>query len=140
MNYQDYGFIALRSEIATGADEAANLAARTGFPVVLKIVSPDIIHKTDVGGVELGLYSEDGVRAAFSRIMRSVREKMPQAQIEGISVEEMCEEGVEIIIGLNNDGQFGPVVMFGLGGIFTEVLTEGYHGAVRLSQPRFHSC
>ena len=124
MNYQDYGFIALRSEIATGADEAANLAARTGFPVVLKIVSPDIVHKTDVGGVELGLDSEDGVRAAFSRIMRSVREKMPQAQIEGISVEEMCEEGVEIIIGLNNDGQFGPVVMFGLGGIFTEVLDD----------------
>ena len=124
MDYQDYGFIALRSEIATGADEAANLAARTGFPVVLKIVSPDIVHKTDVGGVELGLDSEDGVRAAFSRIMRSVREKMPQAQIEGISVEEMCEEGVEIIIGLNNDGQFGPVVMFGLGGIFTEVLDD----------------
>lgn len=124
MNYQKYGFIAPRGGIATSADEAAALATRLGFPVVLKIVSPDIIHKTDMGGVELGLDSEDGVRAAFSRIMSSIGEKMPQVRIEGISVEEMCEEGIEIIIGLNNDEQFGPIVMFGLGGIFTEVLHD----------------
>jgi 3-hydroxypropionyl-CoA synthetase (ADP-forming) len=124
MNYRKYGFIAPRSGIATSADEAAALVRKLGFPVVLKIVSPDIIHKTDVGGVELGLGSEDEVGAAFSRIMSSVREKAPQARIEGISVEEMCEEGIEIIIGLNQDEQFGPVVMFGLGGIFTEVLHD----------------
>lgn len=124
MNYQKYGFIAPRGGIATSADETAALATRLGFPVVLKIVSPDIIHKTDMGGVELGLDSEDGVRAAFSRIMSSIGEKMPQVRIEGISVEEMCEEGIEIIIGLNNDEQFGPIVMFGLGGIFTEVLHD----------------
>ncbi len=124
MNYQKYGFIAPRSGIATSADEAVALAARLGFPAVLKIVSPDVIHKTDVGGVELGLDSENDVRAAFSRIMSSVREKAPQARIEGISVEEMCKDGVEVIIGLNNDQQFGPVIMFGLGGIFTEVLHD----------------
>jgi 3-hydroxypropionyl-CoA synthetase (ADP-forming) len=122
--YRKYGFIAPRSGFATNADEAASLAARLGFPVVLKIASPDILHKTDVGGVELGLDSEDDVRATFSRIMSSIREKVPQARIEGISVEEMCKEGVEIIIGLNNDEQFGPVIMFGLGGIFTEVLHD----------------
>ena len=124
MNYQKYGFIVPRGGITASADEAAALATRIGFPVVLKIVSPDIIHKTDVGGVELGLDSEDGVRAAFSRIMSGIGEEMPQARIEGVSVEEMCEQGIEIIIGLNNDGQFGPVVMFGLGGIFTEVLDD----------------
>jgi 3-hydroxypropionyl-CoA synthetase (ADP-forming) len=124
MNYQKYGFMAPRSGIATSTDEAAALARKLGFPVVLKIVSPDIIHKTDVGGVELGLDSEDEVRAAFSHIMGSVREKAPQVRVEGISVEEMCEEGIEIIIGLNHDEQFGPVIMFGLGGIFTEVLHD----------------
>ncbi|NQT49027.1 MAG: acetate--CoA ligase family protein, partial [Chloroflexi bacterium] len=124
MNYQKYGFIVPRGGIATSADEAAALARKLGFPVVLKIVSPDIIHKTDVGGVELGLDSEDGVRAAFSRIMSGIGEEMPQVRIEGISVEEMCEEGIEIIVGLNNDEQFGPVIMFGLGGIFTEVLHD----------------
>jgi 3-hydroxypropionyl-CoA synthetase (ADP-forming) len=120
--YQDYGFNAPRSEVAAGADEAATLAARIGFPVALKIVSPDILHKTDVGGVELGLASEAAVRAAFSRIMRSVQEKASQAHIEGVRVEEMCTVGIEIIIGLIVDAQFGPTIMFGLGGIFTEIL------------------
>jgi 3-hydroxypropionyl-CoA synthetase (ADP-forming) len=124
MVYQTYGFIAPRSGIATNANDAAALAARLGFPVVLKIVSPDILHKTDVGGVELGLDSEEGVRAAFARILSSVREKVPQAQIEGIRVEEMCRQGIEVIIGLNNDQQFGPVIMLGLGGIFTELLHD----------------
>ena len=124
MDYQQYGFVAPRGGIATSADEAAALATETGFPVVLKIVSPDIIHKTDVGGVELGLDSADSVREAFARIKSNVGEKMPQARIQGISVEEMCEEGIEVIIGLNNDAQFGPVIMFGLGGIFTEVLED----------------
>lgn len=121
---EKYHFGLPRRGIAANADEAASLAVSIGFPVVLKVVSPDIIHKTDVGGVELSLDSEDEVRAAFSRIMSSVREKAPQVRIEGISVEEMCEEGIEIIIGLNNDPQFGPVIMFGLGGIFIEVLRD----------------
>jgi len=124
MDYQRYGFIAPRGGIATGADEAAALATRLGFPVALKIVSPDVIHKTDVGGVELGIDSEEGVREAFARIVNSVHEKMPQARVEDIRVEEMCEEGIEVIIGLNNDQQFGPVILFGLGGVFTEVLED----------------
>ena len=122
--YQRYGFVGPRGGLATSADEAAALAAKVGFPVVLKVVSPDIIHKTDVGGVELGCDSEEKVRAAFARILAGVREKAPRARIEGITVEEMCQQGVEIVIGLNNDPQFGPTIMFGLGGVFVELLKD----------------
>ncbi len=122
--YQRYGFVGPRGCLATSADEAAALAAQVGFPVALKVVSPDIIHKTDVGGVELGCDSEEKVRAAFARILASVREKAPRARIEGIGVEEMCQQGVEIVIGLNNDPQFGPTIMFGLGGVFVELLKD----------------
>ncbi len=122
--YQEYGFCAPRSGLAHTAEEAIRIAEKIGFPVVMKVVSPDIIHKTDVGGVELGLGSPAEVKAAFSRIDRSVRKAAPEARIEGISVEEMISEGIEIIIGLNSDRQFGPTVMFGLGGIFTEILHD----------------
>jgi len=122
--YRQYGFIAPRSELATTAEEAASKALAIGFPVALKIVSPDIIHKTDVGGVELDLKYEEEVRAAFRRIQDSIRARAPAARIDGVSVEEMCSGGTEIIIGLNNDPQFGPVIMFGLGGIFAEVLHD----------------
>jgi 3-hydroxypropionyl-CoA synthetase (ADP-forming) len=124
MNLDDYGFVAPRSRAVLNADEAVVAARDLGFPVALKIVSPDILHKTDVGGVELGVDSEVAVRAAFSRIMDHVRLQVPHARIEGIRVEEMIDEGVEIIVGLINDPQFGPAIMFGLGGIFTEVLNE----------------
>ncbi|MHB0870358.1 MAG: acetate--CoA ligase family protein [Chloroflexota bacterium] len=122
--YRQYGFIAPRGGIATTAEEAASLAAEIGFPIVMKIVSPDILHKTDVGGVELGCASEEEVKAAFSRIVASIRQKAPQARIEGVSVEEMVREGVEVILGLIRDPQFGPAIMFGLGGVFTEVLRD----------------
>ena len=124
MDYRQHGFLAPRSGIATDADQAASLASQIGFPVALKIVSPDILHKTDVGGVELGLDSARKVSRAFERIMTRVERAKPQTRLEGILVEEMVEEGVEIIIGLNYDAQFGPVVMFGLGGIFTEILND----------------
>jgi 3-hydroxypropionyl-CoA synthetase (ADP-forming) len=121
---EKYGFVTPRHGLAMSADEAANLAAQIGFPVVLKIVSPDIVHKTDVGGVELNLNSREEVKTAFAHILASVHDKAPEARVEGVRVEEMCREGVEIIIGLNNDPQFGPVVLFGLGGIWTEILRD----------------
>lgn len=124
MNCQAYGFSEPRKGIASNADEAVVLAKSFKYPVVAKIVSPDILHKTDIGGVQLALSSEEEVRAAFSRIMSRVKERMPDARIEGISVEEMVTEGREIIIGLNNDPHFGPVIMFGMGGIFTEILND----------------
>jgi 3-hydroxypropionyl-CoA synthetase (ADP-forming) len=120
----DYGFIRPRSALAGSEDEAAILASDIGYPVALKIESPDILHKTDLGGVELGLDSEKAVRAAYRRMRSVVEVRAPQARIEGVRVEEMLSGGFEIIIGLKRDAQFGPVIMFGLGGIFTELLDD----------------
>ncbi|MFH1834345.1 MAG: acetate--CoA ligase family protein, partial [bacterium] len=120
----DYGFVQPRAGLAGSADEAADLASALGFPVVLKVESADILHKTDAGGVELGLNSQEAVRAAYGRIIDAVGERTPGARLDGVRVEEMLSEGVEIIIGLKRDAQFGPVIMFGLGGIFTELLDD----------------
>lgn len=122
--YRDYGFRAPRSEPAATADEAAAMGETIGFPVAMKIASPDILHKTDVGGVALNLNSADEVRAAFHRMMAEVRAKAPAARIDGVTVEEMVRGGVEIIIGLNNDAQFGPTILFGLGGVLTEIFQD----------------
>ena len=122
--YREYGFEAPHSSLATTADEAAKTASEIGFPVALKIVSSDILHKTDVGGVALNVESPDAVRQTFERIVTSVREAHPQADIQGVEVQEMVTGGAEVIIGLLDDQQFGPVIMFGLGGVFTEVLQD----------------
>jgi 3-hydroxypropionyl-CoA synthetase (ADP-forming) len=122
--YQDYGFEAPRSSVATSADEAVKTAAEIGFPVALKITSPDILHKTDVGGVMLDLQTPDAVRQAFSHIMASAQAAYPQANIQGVEIQEMVSKGTEIIIGLLDDPQFGPVIMFGLGGVFTELMQD----------------
>ena len=121
---EDYGFIAPRGALAPSEDEAACAAQEMGYPVALKVVSADILHKTDVGGVALGLDSEDAVRVAYRRMSTDVRSRAPEARVEGLWVEEMVRGGVETIIGLKNDAQFGPVIMFGLGGIFTELLDD----------------
>ena len=112
------------SRLATSVDEAAKLAAEVGFPVVLKVVSGDIAHKSDVGGVELSLDDADAVRAAYERIMSSVKAAAPDATVDGVAVQEMARPGTEVIIGTTTDPQFGPVMMFGLGGIFVEVLKD----------------
>ena len=122
--YREYGFVAPRSQLTTTAEEAAYAATLIGYPVVMKVVSPNIIHKTDVGGVITGVRNETEAMAAFARIMTAVKSAYPDAQIDGIVVEEMIQQGVEIIIGLNNDPQFGPTIMFGLGGVLTEILHD----------------
>lgn len=132
--YREYGFVAPRGELARDARAAADLAEEIGFPVVLKVSSPDILHKTDVGGVELGCGSRDEVQAAFARILDSVRRRAPVARIDGIMVEEMVRQGVEVIIGLTRDPQFGPVIMFGLGGVFTEVLHDVSFRTIPISE------
>jgi 3-hydroxypropionyl-CoA synthetase (ADP-forming) len=118
---QQYGFLIPEHGLATSADEAVRIAAGIGRRVALKIASRDVIHKTDVGGVELDLSTEESVLAAYERIVNSVKERAPSAHVIGVSVEEMYYGGTEVIVGLNEDPQFGPVIMFGLGGIFTEV-------------------
>lgn len=120
----EYGFLLPRRERASSADGAVAAAYRVGFPVALKIVSADIIHKTDVGGVRLGLASQEEVRAAYREIMDDVRRGAPQARVVGVDVEEMVTGGTELFIGLQWNPQFGPVIAFGLGGVFTELLED----------------
>ncbi|RLG77326.1 MAG: acetyl-CoA synthetase [Thermoprotei archaeon] len=105
-------------------DEAARLSKEIGFPVVLKIVSPDITHKSDVGGVILDIRSEEDAKKAFNKIMENVRRYAPNARIAGVLVQEMVPSDVEVIVGATRDPVFGPLLMFGLGGIFVEVLRD----------------
>ena len=131
---EGFGFSTPAHAGATTSDQAVEIAASFGQPVALKIISPDIIHKTDVGGVELGLSSEDEVRAGYARLLANVAQRAPSARITGVSVEEMYHGGTEVIVGLNQDAQFGPVIMFGLGGIFTEVLQDISFRVVPISE------
>ncbi len=112
-------------EVLVGPDEDAGAAAaRIGFPVVLKISSPDIAHKTEIGGVVVGIKDEAGAREAAGAIMERARRERPKARIEGVLVSPMIDGGVEVIAGVSRDPVFGPVVMFGLGGVFVEVLKD----------------
>jgi acetyltransferase len=119
-----YGFPLLPWAVAASATEAADRAAAIGFPVALKIMSPEIIHKVDVEGVRLGLDSRDAVVQAYDAMMDAVRRRAPDAGLRGAIVQAMARRGREVILGLNHDPQFGPVVMFGLGGVYVEVLKD----------------
>ncbi len=120
-----YGFATPRGQIATTADQAANIAQQLGYPVVLKIWSPDILHKSDVGGVKVGLKSEQEVKDAFDLMMYRIPKKKPDAKILGVLVQEMVRtSGKEVILGMHRDPQFGPLMMFGMGGVLVEVLKD----------------
>jgi len=119
-----YGITAPASGLAKTADEAVDYADKMGYPVVMKIVSPEIMHKTDIGGVELNLSNSNMVRIAFDEIMRKSRKAQPLAKIYGITVDKMVPRGREMIIGMSRDPQFGPMVMFGLGGIYVNYLKD----------------
>jgi len=119
-----YGLQAPPSEIAETAEKAVEIAADMGYPVVLKIASPDILHKTDVGGVKVGLQNPTDVRDAFDLITYRSQRYLPEARLWGCQVQKMVPSGLEILIGMNRDPQFGPLVTFGLGGIYVEVLKD----------------
>jgi len=119
-----YGLPVARYGLAKTEDDAVELAEKLGYPVVLKVSSPDVSHKTDVGGVILGLEDPSEVRAAFRKIVSSVRERAPGARLEGIVVQEMVKGGYEVIIGGLIDPQFGPIVMVGMGGVYAEVYKD----------------
>lgn len=121
---ESYGFNVPDGRMVTNAEEAVEQARRTGFPVAMKIVSPDIVHKSDMGGVKLNLTRAQQVRDGFDLMMMRILQQVPSAVIEGIYVEKMVDPGLEVIIGVNRDPQFGPMLMFGLGGIFVEVLKD----------------
>lgn len=110
--------------VCLGADAAVEAAQRLGFPVVLKIVSPDILHKSEIGGVLLDVASAEQVRAGFDTLMSRARTAVPHARLDGVLVARQLSGGVECIMGLTQDPVFGPVAMFGLGGIFVEVLKD----------------
>lgn len=114
----------IKTKLATSMKEAVALSKEIGFPVVLKIASPDVIHKSDAGGVKVGLQNATQVSRAYKEIMTSVKQKHPKATIDGVSVQPMAKPGVEVIIGMSKDPQFGPVLMFGLGGILVEILKD----------------
>ncbi|OIP24674.1 acyl-CoA synthetase [bacterium CG2_30_37_16] len=121
---KSYGIPVAKSIMAKTAEEAAEAAAVIGFPVVLKITSQDILHKTDVGGVKIGLNNKVEAKEAFKEIINSVNAKMPDARVEGITVYHMVRKGQEVIVGAKRDPVFGPVIVFGLGGIMVEVLHD----------------
>jgi len=119
-----YGFRVPRSLFARTSEEAVAAAKGIGYPVVMKIVSPQVIHKSDMGGVKVGLESKKAVENAFFDITTRVRNIMPAAQIYGVMVQEMVRGGKEVIMGITKDPQFGHMIMFGLGGIYVEVLKD----------------
>jgi len=119
-----YGFNVPAGQLARNTDEAVAVAEKLGFPVAMKIVSPDVIHKSDVGGVKVGLGTTAAVRDACDLMMLRIHRTMPEADLRGVYVEKMCLPGREIIIGMVRDPQFGPMLMFGLGGIFVEVMKD----------------
>ena len=119
-----YKIPAAPSRLATTEDEAEKFAVEMGFPVVMKIASPDIMHKTDIGGVKIGLKSKEEVRAAFTLIMENSKKAAPDAKIYGVEVQKMMPKGDEIIIGMIKDPTFGPMVAFGSGGILVNLLQD----------------
>ncbi|MBH1965999.1 MAG: acetate--CoA ligase family protein [Comamonadaceae bacterium] len=125
-------------QIVRGVDEAVAAAQSVGWPVAIKIVSPDIAHKTEAGGVELGLQNAEEVRAASERILERVRSRMPGARIEGLQVQQMMPPGREMVVGVVRDPDFGPMVMLGLGGIYIEVLRDAVFALAPLSLDDAH--
>jgi acetyltransferase len=119
-----YGLPVAETNLAKSEDEAVELAVKTGFPIVMKVVSPDIIHKSDAGGVKVNIKDEAGIRSAYQTILKNSKAYKPDADIRGIAVQEMAPLGTEVIAGSINDPTFGPTIMFGLGGIFVEVLKD----------------
>jgi acyl-CoA synthetase (NDP forming) len=118
------GINVVETKLATSKEEAVAISEKLGFPVVMKIASVDVVHKSDAGGVKLGLTTEAQVGQAYDEIMKSIKKAFPDAKIEGVSVQPMAKKGVEVIIGMFKDAQFGPVLMFGLGGVLVEILED----------------
>jgi acetyltransferase len=122
--FSAYGLLVTSTKLAKTEDEAVRLAKEVGYPVVMKIVSPEILHKSDAGGVKVNVKDDAAVREAFATIMKNAKAYNANANIHGIAVQEMAPWGTEVILGSTTDPTFGPTIMFGLGGIFVEVLKD----------------
>ncbi len=121
---ESYGMTIPEGHFASTSEEAVRFANEMRYPVAMKISSPDILHKSDVGGVKIGLGGPTEVEDAFDLMMLRIKNKMPDADLRGVLVEEMIIRGKEVILGMKKDAQFGPMLMFGLGGIFVEILKD----------------
>ena len=119
-----YGIPVTKFMLAKRPEDATSFAEKIGYPVVMKIVSPDVIHKFDVGGVVLNLKTAKEVESAFKKIVENVKKHKPDAKIMGVTVQEMAPASTEVIVGGIKDPQFGQTLMFGLGGIFVEILKD----------------
>jgi acetyltransferase len=119
-----YGIPVTREQVATSPKEAVQIAAQIGFPVVLKVDSPDILHKTEANAISLGVRSREEVLQLYDELLQNAEQYRPNAKINGILVQEMVPKGTEVMIGMSHDPQFGPTIAFGLGGIFVEVLKD----------------
>ena len=128
------GIPVVETRLAKTQKEAVLLSRKIGFPVALKISSPEITHKTDSGGVRLSLNNMKEVKSAYHEITEGVLKQYPNATIQGVSVQKMAKPGTEVIVGTSKDPQFGPVIMFGLGGIFVEVLKDVSFRIIPLSR------
>jgi len=129
-----YNFEIPPGVLASTVEEAAAFGDERGYPVVMKISSPDILHKSDFGGVKVGLKNREEVEDAFELMMLRIKKKMPEAEIRGVLVEKMVKAGREVILGMKRDRQFGPNLMFGLGGIFVEVLKDVTFGLAPITE------
>lgn len=130
-----FGLPVTKGFVANTEDKAIEAARKIGFPVVLKIVSPQILHKSDVGGVIINLTTEQEVRTGYNKILSNVKEKRPDAKVEGIFVQEMAPSSTEVIVGATKDPTFGFTVMFGIGGIFVEILKDVSFRLVPITRP-----
>jgi len=134
----EYAIPVTTFKLAKSEEEAAEFAGQIGFPVVLKIVSPDIIHKSDVGGVMVNLKSAVEVRNAYGKILENAKKYNPAAKIVGVLVQEMAPQSTEVIVGAIKDPQFGQTLMFGLGGIFVELLKDVTFRVAPITQEDAH--
>jgi 4-hydroxybutyryl-CoA synthetase (ADP-forming) len=121
---ESYGFKTPKLILSTSEQECVEASKNLGYPVVLKVSSKDIVHKSDAGGVKVGLSNDDQVRAGFNAILQNAKRYKPSANIKGILVQEMVKNGKEIILGSKQDPLFGPIVMVGLGGVYVEILKD----------------
>lgn len=126
------------AHLADKQKRAVEIADELGYPVVMKIVSPDVAHKSDVGGVVVGLENAKAVRKAFKDMLARVAEAAPNARVQGVAIQSMAPQGTEVIVGSTTDPQFGPVIMFGLGGVFVEVLKDVAFRIVPLEERDAH--
>ncbi|MBT8360749.1 MAG: acetate--CoA ligase family protein, partial [Deltaproteobacteria bacterium] len=121
---EQYGVPTVRSAVATSGMEAKNVAENVGYPVAMKLISEDVLHKSDVGGVELNLRGGSTVEQAYDKMMARIHESYPKAKLDGVMIQPMVAGGRELIVGGRQDKQFGPVVLVGMGGIFVEIFEE----------------